>query len=246
MANTLSSLATIFRSMISLLLLGLLGTGSWLAYQAYHERDRLGRELQATKAAVERLEKENQRLELALRLMKVDHRVAEIEVLEQRNDGPRPQTTFQFVELADDGTPIGDKKVFTLEGDRVYVDAWVIKYDDDLVERGDPLRSTSVCLFRRVFGEFMQPDQGFPLDANGSRPAVYSQGGEMSPIERNIWDNFWQYANDPAKARQAGVRAVHGEAPNMRLEPGNRYKVELRASGGLSIVPEVAPPKPSA
>ncbi len=246
MANNLTNIATIFRSMISLVLLGLLGTGSWLAYQTYHERDRLGRELQQARAAVEQLEKENERLDVALRLMKVDHRVAEIEVLDQRQNGPRPQTTFQFVELADDGTPVGEKKVFTLEGDRVYVDAWVIKYNDDLVEKGDPMRSTSVCLFRRVFGEFLAPDKGFPLDTSGSRPAIYSRGDEMSPIERDIWANFWQYANNPAKARQAGVRAVHGEAPSMRLEPGNRYRVELRASGGLSIVPEESPQKPEA
>src|SRR5690242_18798110 len=54
MANTLSSIATIFRSMISLILLALLGTGSWMAYQTYHERERLGRELQEAKAEVER------------------------------------------------------------------------------------------------------------------------------------------------------------------------------------------------
>ncbi len=65
----------------------------------------------------------------------------------------------------------------------------------------------------------------------------------MSPLERDIWANFWEYANSPNKARQAGVRAVHGEAPSIRLQPGRKYKVELRASGGLSIVPEEVPPK---
>jgi hypothetical protein len=32
----------------------------------------------------------------------------------------------------------------------------------------------------------------------------------------------------------------------MKLEPGNKYKVELRASGGLSIVAEETAPKPAA
>jgi len=245
MSSTVSSLATIFRSMISLVLLGLVGTGVWLAYDAFSVRERLNRELTQTKAEVKRLGEENERLSVALRLLKVDHRVAEIEVLEQRPGAARPETKFQFVELSSDGSPIGDKKVFTIDGDRVYVDAWVIKYDDKHVEGGDPLRSTSVCLFRRVFGEFQEPDSGFPLDSAGSRPAIYSQGNDMSPIERDIWTNFWQYANSPAMARQAGVRAVHGEAPSMRLEPGRKYRVELRASGGLSIVPEETPPKPA-
>ncbi len=243
MSNPVVHIAAIFRSMITIVLLGLLATGGWMAYEAYHERERLGRELSETRAELKRLDEENERLALALRLLKVDHRVAEIEVLGQRDVGERPQTTFQFAELSADGTPIGQKKVFTIEGDRLYVDAWVIKYDDNLVETSDPLRSTSVCLFRRVFGEFQQPDAGFPLDASGSRPAIYSQGNEMSPLERDIWANFWQYANRPAMARKAGVRAVHGEAPSMRLEPGRRYRVELRASGGLSIVPEEGQPK---
>jgi hypothetical protein len=97
-----------------------------------------------------------------------------------------------------------------------------------------------------VFGEYLPPDKGFALDNNGSRPAIYSQDSDMSPIERDIWANFWDYANNPSKARQAGVRAVHGEAPNMRLQPGSKYRVELRASGGLSIIPEESADQPTA
>ncbi len=134
--------------------------------------------------------------------------------------------------------------MITVEGDVVYVDAWVIKYADQLVESGDPLRSTSVCLFRRIFGEYQQPTEGFALDPAGSRPSVYSQGGEISPMERDLWANFWEYANNPAKAKKAGVRAAHGEAPSIRLQVGKRYRVELRASGGLSIVPDGAAERP--
>src|SRR5262249_43775856 len=149
------------------------------------------------------------------------------------------------VELGKDGGAVGERKVFTVEGDTVYVDAWVIKYADDLVEKNDPLRSTAVCLFRRIFGEFQQPSAGFALDSAGSRPSVYSQGNELSPLERDMWANFWEYANSPSKAQAAGVRAAHGEAPSMRLQPGKRYRVELRSSGGLSIIPEGDAPKPA-
>lgn len=243
MANTISNVAVIFRSVASLALVGILGVGGYLAYDTFQGREALQRELEAKAAQIQELERVKQQLELANRLLKVDHRVAQINVLERREDGERPTTRFEFVELSDAGDPIGEKKEFTVAGDKVYVDAWVIKYDDSLVEANDPLRSTSVCLFRRVFGEFQEPDKGFPLDAKGSRPAAYSQGDEMSPVERDIWANFWEYANDPSLARAAGVRAVHGEAPNIKLEPGRRYRVELRASGGLSIVPEKDPPR---
>ena len=245
MSNTISSLAGLVRALVSLAILGLLGTGGWIAYQIYDERAQLDRELREKTAEVARLAKENQRLDLALRLLKVDHRVAEIEVLDQTQQQDRPRTKFQFVELSKDGGPLGEKKVFTIEGATIYVDAWVIKYSDALVEGGDPLRSTSVCLFRRVFGEYQEPSEGFPLDAAGARPSVYSQGNELSPLERDIWANFWEYANNPAKAKQAGLRAAHGEAPSIRLEPGKRYRIELRASAGLSIVAEDSPGGPS-
>ncbi|NQT13274.1 MAG: hypothetical protein HQ582_11030, partial [Planctomycetes bacterium] len=48
----------------------------------------------------------------------------------------------------------------------------------------------------------------------------------------------------PEKAKQAGVRAAHGEAVSMKLVPGKRYRVELRASAGVSIVPDGDVPVP--
>ncbi len=250
MSSTLSSMSQIVRGLVSLVILALVGSGGWVAYRAYDERSQLDTalrertaELAAKTAEVERLTKQNQKLNLAIRLLKIDHRVAEIMVLDQKPGAEHPTTKFQFVEVTKGGDPIGAPKVFTIEGDTVYIDAWVIKYFDDLVEKGDPLRSTSVCLFRRVFGEYQEPSEGFAIDPSGSRPAVYSQGNEMSPLEKDIWANFWQYANDPAKAKAAGLRAAHGEAPSIRVLPGKRYKLELRASGGLSIVTEDLPGK---
>jgi hypothetical protein len=252
MSSTVSGIANIIRGLVWLAVLGLLGAGGFVGYHVVNERAQVDRELKekteqlAVKAAeVERLTTENQKLNLALRLLKIDHRVAEIVVLDQRQENERPKTRFQFIELTKDGSPIGERKEFTVEGDTIYVDAWVIKYADDLVEKADPLRSTSVCLFRRIFGEYQEPSGGFALDAAGSRPSVYSQGEELSPLERDMWANFWEYANDPAKAKKAGVRAAHGEAPSMRLQAGKRYRIELRASAGLSIIPDDMPHKPA-
>ena len=78
------------RGLVSLVILGLLGAGGWIAYQIHDERAQIDRELKektlelALKTEeIGRLSKENQRLDLALRLLKVDHRVAEITVLER-------------------------------------------------------------------------------------------------------------------------------------------------------------------
>ncbi len=228
---------------------------------------------------IDALEQQVRQLEAALRLLKVDHRLARLVVLDQRPPaggnaagagaaggtlapgapsppapaGPGPasgagagaagdaaatETDVSFQELDGEGQPLGEPKAFTLRGRVAYVDALVIKFTDSYVESGDSLRGTSLCLFRRLFGEFQKPIDGFPLDTVGARPLPYA-GDDADPgFESRLWQRFWDYANDEAAATAAGVRAIHGEAPYIELRPGKAYLVELRASGGLSLRPE--------
>lgn len=182
-----------------------------------------------------------EQLEAALSLLKIDHRVARLEVVEQGPDpadATRQLTTVRFAELGPEGEALGDAQLFTLVGTKAYIEASVIKFEDRYVEQGDVLRGTSIVLFRRLFGEYQNPSDGFPLDTSGSRPAAYDRGSVMSPFERRLWADFWDYANDPQKARGAGVRATHDEAPSIELRLGKTYRIELRASDGLSIRPE--------
>jgi hypothetical protein len=99
-----------------------------------------------------------------------------------------------------------------------------------------PDKSTSICLFRRLFGEFQEPHEGYTLDQTGVRPIVYGHD-QMSAFEREIWSRFWEIAAEPDRAAQLGVRAAHGEAVATKLRRGQKYRVTLRASDGLSITP---------
>lgn len=194
-------------------------------------------------ATIETQGRELERLATAIRLLKVDHRVAQIAVRRQWTDEETGGllTQFEFVEIDAQGRPLTTPQLITIEGAVAYIDAWVVKYRDEHVEQGDPLRSTSVCLFRRVFGENQKPSEGHPLDPVGLRPAAYSPGDAMTPAEVEIWENFWEYANDPVRAEEAGVRAAQGEAPSIQLQEGRRYTLTLRASGGLTIVADDSP-----
>jgi hypothetical protein len=254
----LAALNSLVGAVVSLVILAILGAGGWYVARSYlaekWEREAIQRDLNASKEQVAALNKdleanrlEIQRLQTALRLLKVDHRVAQIDVLSQQGEEKTKDlvTAFSFVELDSAGKPIDKPKTFTIQGDMVYVDALVVKFGDQSVEAGDPLRSTSFCLFRRVFGEAQQPKDGFLLDAVGAQPAAYRSGREPSDFEREIWGKFWDYANNPEEAQKKGIRAAHGEAPFQKLVPGKRYKVLLRSSGGLSFSPEELPVKPS-
>ncbi|MBX7165166.1 MAG: hypothetical protein K1X74_02340 [Pirellulales bacterium] len=250
MLKTLSALNSALRTLLSLVIVFLLSFGGWYGYNLFHAREQAERKLSEQTARVAELtgklevsEQKRERAETALRLSKVDHRVAQVVVIEQQQpEGDQPlKTTLRFVEVDNEGRPLAEPKQTTIDGDVIYIDAWVIKFQDNFVETGDPLRATSVCLFRRLFGEHQEPNEGLRLDPVGSRPAAYSPGTPISEFEQEIWDNFWDFANDPARAAAAGVRVVQGEAPSVQLRKGKLYKVQLRASDGLSIVTEDLP-----
>jgi hypothetical protein len=212
------------------------------------EIQRLGTELESRAAEIRRLEdvvrvqeREIQALALANRLLKVQHRVGTLEVLAQGAAADSPEhvrTTVRFTELGPDGEPLAPGRELTVEGKRLYVEALVIQFEDAYVEQGDALRGTSLCLLQRLFGEEQKPSSGVPLDSPGQQPAVY--GGDVSgdPVHRALWERFWDYANDPALARELGVRALQGEAPFVEARVGARYRLELRASGGLVLEAE--------
>lgn len=210
------------------------------------------KDIAAKQVEIENQAKEIERLDTALGLLKVDHRVARLAVTDQKTDedGEVTTTTVQFAEVNNEGNPLEQPREFTIEGDVVYIDAWVAKFMDENVEQGVPLRSTSICLFRRLFGEQQRPADGYQLDAFGSRPIAYDRGSRVSELEEKIWDKFWDYANNPKKAEAEGLRALQGEAPSIRLMPGKQYEIFLRASDGLTIravddVPIAPPAKPT-
>lgn len=195
-------------------------------------------DLEATRVELAASEAEVEALEAALRLLKVDRRLARVEIVRREDTPDGPRTHLRFTELGPGGQPAGAPQAFSVAGTRVYFEALVIKFDDTYVEAGDFLRGTSVCFFQRAFGDRQSPEQGVTLETRGQRPAVYGLEGETTPFYDELWDHFWAYAEDPDAAREKGVRALHGEAPFIEARPGRRYRIALRASGGLTITPE--------
>ncbi len=198
-------------------------------------------EIARLRSELEQKEKRIQALEVALKLFKTDHRLARIEVLAQGSTADEPErvrTTVRFTELGTDGELLGPGRELTVEGKTIYVESLIIKFEDQYVEQGDPLRGASLCIFKRLFGENQSPSEGAALDPAGQQPAAYGGEEGLPPLHRALWERFWDYANDPDLAATLGVRALQGEAPFIEARPGKNYRVELRASDGLTIKPE--------
>ena len=197
-------------------------------------------DLQAQAAAdaerIAELERERERVETSLRLMKLRRRLARIEVLEQGPDvDGQLVTRFRFYEIGDEGQPLAEPVELMVEGDRIYIEYLVVKFDDKYIEAADLERGTAICLFERVFGEKQEPETGYVIDEVGTRPTAYERGTPMSEFEQKIWEDFWTIANDPQKAAELGIRATHAQAPSIRVEVGNTYELDLRSTGDFTL-----------
>jgi len=193
------------------------------------------------KKAISQLEQDNQKLETYLKLLKHFERRARIEVLNQTSDAKGTLlTTLRITEIDDAGKPVSAARDVTLPGQEFYFDTLVIKFEDHFVEENDPLKGRALMIFRRVYSNTMKPQEGFVMDAEGREPEVYAGQKAPNDFERELWKRFWELANNEDLARQKGIRAIHGDAPYMRAEPGKIYEIHLRATGEIAITPGAA------
>jgi hypothetical protein len=270
-SDSLSAFNSFVRTLLALVVVGGIGYGGWYGYSSYADRknaeaenlarlqetqqdlqqtrlqlDDAQKEIQVKLREIDSLKQDVERLDTSLRLLKVNRRLARLTVVDQGPDQDSGElyTTVEFVEVNEEGQTIGQPKQFRIKGDTVFIDHWLVKFEDKYIEQADVDRSTSLVLFRRIFGEHQNPNDGFPLDEVGSRPQAYARGGEMTELEKKIWGDFWNIATNPQLAEELGIRAAHGDAPYVRVKNGMIFKVLLRASDGVTITPEVpAPPR---
>jgi hypothetical protein len=191
-------------------------------------------------------------MQVAMKLLKVRHRLARLTVLDQHQAAspipappsavtgasqPNLTTKIEFVDINDQGQPIGEPKKFDIVGDMIYVDYLNVNFEDKYIEKSDLDRGTSIALFQRIFGEHQEPAKGFQLDTIGTRPNAYARGSQMSDFEKKIWDDFWLIANDGKRAKDLGIDAIQGKAVAIRAQPGKSYEIELRSTGDMTIRP---------
>ncbi len=220
------------RTVLLTLLVGTFGLGGYSVYSEYTKRERelrekaeeiaaaneklvmLRDELETKDAEINRLgldlkQKEQQisKLKTSMQLLKTDQRLARLDVVSVERDengtvtGSQLKVTF---ELSPQGKPITQAKTINLPGDIVYVDNWIVKFDDKYVENGDVARGTSLCLFRRIFSEQQSPNDGVSLDEVGMRPQAYASGGVTSDFEKQLWGEFWEIAKQPGTGGRIG------------------------------------------
>jgi hypothetical protein len=264
MGKTIETIATInsaVRTILAVIVCGAVGTGGYMAYSKYNAHEIAAREadqklaqvtsdftkaqasiaeqkiqLAEQAATIDLNNKKIAQLETVLHWLKIDHRLARIDIVDQSTGEDGKITNLvEFVELNPEGHPLGKPRRFTLTGNMIYIDGLVVKFEDKYVETNDVDRSMALFVFKRIFTDMQNPKDGFPLDQVGSQPLTYERGGQPSELAKKIWSDFWSIANDETQARELGIRAAHGLAVSIQPKKGMSYRLELRANGDITI-----------
>ncbi len=268
--NSITLFNATVRTLLGVVVVGGLAVGSYVGYSSFNADSG---ELAAAKAEISDLEKQIdnrdqviaakdveigeqkeqiEALETSMRYLKFSKQLARVTIKSIYKDPNTNdmETVIDFVELDSVGRPLRTPKEFKVLGDEIYVDALIVKFKDKYIEEGtDPERSSSICMFRRIFGSQQEPENGDLIYEDEStearHPQAYSQGSVLSPLEQRIWKDFWSIANDADEQNELGIRSNHGTAVSIKPIEGKVYQIRLRAAGGLDLLSDeemVTPP----
>ena len=183
--------------------------------------------------------RENQKLRSAISNLTHEDTIGYARVMEQTTRDGRLRTRLLFVETdRDDPSKQILRREYEIEGDVVHFDALIVKFGSQLVSDG---KERAMYLWRRIYGETMAPEDGYPIEQPGGAPPRYEPVfSKLSLRDRELfWSEIWQLSDDTDRLRSAGIQAVYGSATYKRLRPGFIYVLKISNTG--SIFPETVP-----
>jgi hypothetical protein len=229
----------LFRSATKIILMSLCIVGGSYGIFLY-ERNRANEKEARLQEALALEQERNDHLKALVNRLSSERRMAEMVVTEQTRDkdGQPGTTTLLFSEFAADGSRL-PPRFYTIVGNEVHIDALVIKFERDFVEKDDPLRGHTIALFYRLYGSHQTPENGFPIDNPGQPPDVYRDGKPRSEalrrFESELWQKFWKLADDPSYRADNGVRVMQGEGLWRYVYPDYVYTLTIERIGGPNI-----------
>ncbi|MCF7847633.1 MAG: hypothetical protein K9M45_02190 [Kiritimatiellales bacterium] len=182
---------------------------------------------------------ENKKLKEALTSLTHEDQIGYCKVLNQEQRDGRLFTTLKFVETArDDKLRTVLEKEYEIEGDVIHFDALIVTFSNEAVMDG---RERSLYLWRRVYGEYMRPSEGLPIETPGTHPERYSDLLRRLSLSQQqmFWEAVWELANDPDALKDHNIRAIYGNVVYKKLRPGLIYVFKISATGQL--YPESVP-----
>ncbi len=168
--------------------------------------------------------------------LSADTRVAEVVVTKSELDevSGKILTTIKFLEYNAKGEPLVPK-YFTFRGNIIQFQSLVIRFNDNLIKKGDKLKGKSAYLFMKAFVLDPKDLQVFDITPAHTVPEGYQTDIEVAGFERQLWEKFWNYALNPQTRDQVGVKNAQIEAPGSLFLPGTIYTLKIEHDGGIRI-----------
>ena len=188
---------------------------------------------------IEQLLRENEGLKTAISNLTEERQIGYAKVLLQETRDGKLYTKLLFVEVdPSDFTKQILKKEYEVEGDVVHFDTLIVTFGDQLVKDG---RERAMYLWRRIYGEKMAPEQGFPIETQGQPSPRYAELCSKLSVEDNklFWNEIWQLSNNPKRLEKLGIKAVFGDDVYRQLKPGLIYVFKVSSTG--TLYPEIIP-----
>jgi hypothetical protein len=201
----------------------------------------VGRAVYEGTATIRQLLTENKQLKQSITNLTTEEQIGYAKVVRQEPNDGRLFTTLRFVETdRDDKLKKILEKEYTIEGDMIHFDALIVKFGPQMVMDG---KARAMYLWRRVYGEKMPPEQGFPIESVGQEPARYADLLNLLPAgHRDVfWEHIWDLAENPEGLKQYDIEAVYGNTVYTKLRPGLIYVFQITSSGQVYplVVPEL-------
>jgi hypothetical protein len=227
-------LRSILRAFGKTFMLTVLVVGGAVGLYEYHQH--LGSEYE-----IEQLQAQKRELEDIVQRLQTDRRVARILVTDQNASSGKLQTTLLFVEYRRDGSALPPRQ-FIIDGAEAHIDAEVVKFKDEYVKEGDPLRGQAIMLFTRIYGADQAPNAGQPIDTPGAIPEIYRGiDPKISNFEQDLWARFWTLYNDKDARDAIGIRAMQGEGLFGPFDRDHVYTITVRPDGATMNVDPIDP-----
>jgi hypothetical protein len=216
------------------------GISLWKDFRR-HELEQ-AEKLAETQRKLEEEKVRNAVLEQVLDRMTKERVIADIVVLDQRSGPQGLETIIRIYLKGRVGTDPSDEAAhktleYTIQGDKIYFEAYTLRFGDAFIAEGDPRRGKSLNLLTRVFGEHQAPADGFIVeDASKTVPHYYSLGDpKLENLEQELWERFWHYTTHREEALKAGVEVAHGQAPFTQFKKSLLYELVADNRGNLTL-----------
>ncbi|MDP8298672.1 MAG: hypothetical protein P9L88_02030 [Candidatus Tantalella remota] len=177
---------------------------------------------------------QNKMLKEVIARLEADTRIAEVLVtgVKYNEQTSENETTIKFLEYDVQGEPL-EPEYFTFTGNLIQFQSLVIRFDDNLIRKGDKLSGKSAYLFWKVFVLDGENTKEYEITSMEEIPGGYSVSG--SEYEKQLWQQFWEYALDADHRDKMGIKNAQIEAPGTMFVPGILYTIRIEHDGGMRI-----------